>query len=148
MRGAQFGVLSCRAQNRRGFSKFNEKTHREIGKERNRWWGPGEGQSWGRAVLVSLGWSPRGEGGPPGLRWEGTDFGQCRFGHPDLTNFGQSNVGRFKYHQNSTRRSVAILAQAISVQDGIFRACSSVALWCCCAFVSHGSPWDATGSGS
>ena len=24
---------------------------------------------------------------------EGTDFGQSRFGHPDLTNFGQSNLG-------------------------------------------------------
>ena len=32
-----------------------------------------------------------------------------------------------------------ILAYAISIQDGIARACSSVALWCCCAFVSHGS---------
>ena len=28
----------------------------------------------------------------------------------------------------------AIMAQAISVQDGIARACSSVALLCCCAF--------------
>ena len=25
---------------------------------------------------------------------EGTDFGQSRFGHPDLTNFGQSNFGQ------------------------------------------------------
>ncbi len=26
---------------------------------------------------------------------EGTDFGQSRFGHPDLTKFGQSNFGQF-----------------------------------------------------
>ena len=37
------------------------------------------------------------------------------------------------------------MAQAISVQDGIARTCSSVALWCCCAIVSHDSPWDEVG---
>ena len=31
---------------------------------------------------------------PPQDRPEGTDFGQSRFGHPDLTNFGQSTVGQ------------------------------------------------------
>ena len=29
--------------------------------------------------------------------WEETDFGQSRFGHPDLTNFGQSNFGHLGF---------------------------------------------------
>ena len=32
----------------------------------------------------------------PMHRWEGTDFGQSRFGHPNLTNFGQSIFGALK----------------------------------------------------
>ena len=30
---------------------------------------------------------------------ERTDFGQSRFGHPDLTNFGQSNFGQSNFGQ-------------------------------------------------
>ena len=36
--------------------------------------------------------SPKKETAPLGM--EGTDFGQSRFGHPDLTNYGQSNFGQ------------------------------------------------------
>ena len=32
-----------------------------------------------------------------GFRVEGTDFGQSRFGHPDLTDFGQSNFGQIQF---------------------------------------------------
>ena len=31
---------------------------------------------------------------------EGTNFGQTRFGHPDLTNFGQSNFGQSNFGQS------------------------------------------------
>ena len=44
-------------------------------------------------VLLNTSLSPRKRG-------EGTNFGQSRFGHPDLTNFGQSNLGQsiFGHH--------------------------------------------------
>ena len=40
--------------------------------------------------------------GPPSAG-EGTDFGQSRFGHPDLTNLGQSNFGSGVCHGGAQR---------------------------------------------
>ena len=37
-------------------------------------------------------WTQNGHKMDP--KWEEADFGQSRFGHPDLTNFGQSNFGQ------------------------------------------------------
>ena len=48
------------------------------------------------------------------LETEETDFGQSRFGHPDLTNFGQSNLGQFIFGHLGLARP--ILAKTNSSQ--------------------------------
>ena len=45
-------------------------------------------------------------GAKSALSKEETDFGQFRFGHPDLTNSGQSNFGQSNFGSGVPRRTV------------------------------------------
>ena len=90
---------------------------------------------------------PSGRGNAPG-GWLGSCLDWCQCCCIDLEARGLLARTRCCLVLTISPEAGAILVQAISVQDGIVRACSSVVLWCCCAFVSFlsGSPWDATGS--
>ena len=64
---------------------------------------------------------------------EGTDFGQSRFGHPDLTNFGQSNFGQSIFGHRGSGQSN--FGQSIFGQSNFGQ---SFGIWCVSWWVPEG----------